>query len=150
MFGGLQKFLKIPGRDWILFAEALALHLWTGLLLKVLPFRKIPGLFRSRQSKTPAKDENQSQYSVQGRQFMLIEKIRVAVQRAGRVSPWRNRCLVSSLVAKRMLNRRNIASLLSLGVSKDGRGRVEAHAWLKSGDYELVPKDGDYTVLYTF
>lgn len=122
----------------MLFSEACFLQLTIGMLLKVIPFRWIPRLFASPKSK------------VQSPNSEVIELIRIAIQRAGGVSPWRNRCLVSSLAAKRMLSRRKIPSVLSLGLSKNrGRG-VIAHAWLKSGDYELVRKDGDYTELYTF
>ena len=44
------KFIKLTGRERVLFLEALFLHLWIGLLLKAVPFRWIPRLFASRQS----------------------------------------------------------------------------------------------------
>lgn len=150
MFSKLKKFLRIPGRERNLFLEALVLHLWVGLLLKLVPFRKIAELFSGQQPDILAGGEVQSLNSVPGWQSEKTEEIRRAVERAGAFSPWRNRCLVSSLAAKRMLNRRDIPSVLSLGVSRGSRGRVVAHAWLKSGNCELVRKDGDYTVLYTF
>lgn len=152
-----MKFCRLGWSEKVLFCESLILHLFVGLLLKVVPFRRIPPLFKSKQSAvssqqsgTPAKTEDQSRYTVPGQQEEIIEKIRLAVQRAGWISPWRNRCLVSSLAGRCMLRRRKISSELSLGVAKNSAGKLVAHAWLKSGHYELVEKRGEYTELYNF
>ena len=134
----IAKFRKLTLREQILFLEALVLHLWTGLALKIIPFRWIRRVFSSRKSK------------VESRKSGEIELIRNAIQRAGRVSPWRNRCLVSSLVGRCMLRRRKISSQLSLGVAKNPEGKTIAHAWLKAGEYEMVDRRGDYTELFSF
>jgi len=155
----LRKFSRLERRDRLLFCESFMFHLFVGLLLKIVPFRWIPGLFSSRQFGTPAQAqsrtrsvgaEDQSRYAVSGWQALMIEKIRLAVQRAGWVSPWKNRCLVSSLAGRWMLRRRKIESELSLGVAKDAKGRLLAHAWLKSGDLEIVEKRGEFTEVYHF
>ena len=138
----LKKFLEVSGPERRFFLEALVLHMWVGLLLKFIPFRWIPGLFgnkvKSRKSKVESPDAK------------VIELIRDAVARANRVSPWRNRCLVSSLVGRCMLRRRKIPSQLSLGVAKDADGRTVAHAWLISGGLEIVPSGGRFHELYQF
>jgi hypothetical protein len=134
----IGKFRKLTLREQMLFLEALLLHLWTGLLLKIIPFRWIQRVFSSRKSK------------VESRKSGEIELIRNAIQRAGRVSPWRNRCLVSSLVGRCMLRRRKISSQLYLGVAKNPEGNTIAHAWLKVGEYEMVDRRGDYTELFSF
>lgn len=138
LFRRIAKFRKLTLREQILFLEALLLHLWTGLLLKIIPFRWIPRVFSSPQS------------PVNNRQSELIELVKVAVHRAGRFSPWRNKCLVSSLVARKMLKKRRIPSKLSLGVAKDTAGRTVAHAWLISGEIEITGKQGDYQELFVF
>ena len=145
-----RKFFESGRSDRILFCESLMLHLFIGLLLKVVPFRWIPGLCKGRQFETPVKAEDESRNAVPGPPHIIIEKIRVAVQRAGWISPWKNRCLVSSLAGRCMLRRRRIRSEISLGVAKNASGKLVAHAWLKSGDFELVEKRGGYTELYTF
>ena len=76
--------------------------------------------------------------------------IKTAIQRASRRSSWKNKCLISSLAARRMLNKRKIQSQLSLGVAKGGNGQMIAHAWLKVGDFEIVEKSGEYQELYLF
>lgn len=134
----IRKFIRLSGREKMLFLEALLLHLLVGLLLKIIPFRRIPGLFKSRQ---PA---------ISSQQPELVQHVKDAVIRAGRVSPWKNRCLVSSLSARRMLNRRHIISKLSLGVAKNSGGTTVAHAWLSSGNIEITGKHGDYQELFVF
>lgn len=167
MIRKLRRFRVLPLGEKLLFLEAFLLHLWVGLLLKVVPFRWIPRLFASRQSavgsgqsETPMEagsrtrtcpDEVGSVGSAVGsQQSAVIENIRDAVQRAGQVSPWRNRCLVSSLAGRCMLSRRDIPSQIWLGVIKSDKNRLQAHAWLKSGEIEVVDMKREFTSLYTF
>jgi len=135
---GFRKFGELPWKEQLLFSEAYFLHLTTGLILKVIPFRWIARVFSSRQS------------SVGSPQSEVVELIKTALGRASRVSPWKNKCLVSSLAGRCMLRRRKIESQISLGMAKDNEGRPIAHAWLRSGEVELVTRNGDYTLLYTF
>lgn len=168
-----RRFCALGWEERRLFCESLLFHLIVGLVLKVVPFRWIPRLFASRQFETPAKAESrtrtcpdevgsvraegQSRHApapmesgVSGRQSGVVEKIQVAVQRAGWISPWRNRCLVSSLAARWMLRRRRISSTFSLGVTKNPDGKTIAHAWLIASGCEIVEKRGEYTELYRF
>ncbi|MBN2665593.1 MAG: lasso peptide biosynthesis B2 protein [Bacteroidales bacterium] len=149
--GRIRKFLAVSAREKLLFVEALSLHLWVGLLLKIIPFRWIPRLFSSRHFEAPTQEETQSRpRSESGQRLADLELIRTAIQRAGKVSPWKNKCLVSSLAARRMLRCRRIESLISLGVTKNEKGKMIAHAWIRAGDYEIVPRDGEYVKLYGF
>ena len=141
----LKKFIALPGRGKALFIEALTLHLCVGLAMKIMPFRWIPRFFRNPRAR--ATDAGRDTDS--GTLFML-ERIRQAVRQASSLSPWRNRCLVSSLAARCMLRRRRIPSQLSLGVAKNTDGKVVAHAWIQAGDIEVVSKDGDYAELFLF
>lgn len=131
-------FFRLPGSERLLFLEALSLHLWVGLLLKFIPFKKIPAWFANPSGNLVVPEPD------------LPSKIRSACIRASVVSPWKNKCLVSSLACRCMLRRRRITSQLFLGVARSDTGRLIAHAWLMSGDTELVQKSGDYTELYSF
>ena len=138
MIRRLRRFMALSFREKLLFVEAFLLHLWVGMLLMVVPFRRIPRLFASRQS------------AVGSQQSAIVENIRDAVQRAGQVSPWRNRCLVSSLAGRCMLRRRQINSQIHLGIAKNAAGKTIAHAWLEAEGYEVVRKHGDYHEIYIF
>lgn len=134
----LGKFWVLERGEKLLFCESLLLHLYVGLLLKVVPFRQIPRLFRS------------PQFAVGTWQPEAVENVKVALQRAGWISPWKNRCLVSSLAGRIMLRRRRIPSGLFLGVAKQPDGKTIAHAWLMAAGYEVIEKRSEYTELYTF
>lgn len=160
--GRIRKFRLLAGREKRLFLEAFFFHLVTGLVLKVVPFRMIPRVFGSPQSSVLSPQSPVGSLSLRRRRRVNpvhvvsgwesedIELIRMAVQRAGSVSPWRNRCLVSSLAGRCMLRRRKIESQLYLGMTKTPGGRPSAHAWLLSGETEIVSKQGDYIPLYVF
>ena len=167
--GLLGKFRALSCLEKCLLIEAFVLHLWIGLLLKVIPFRLLPRLFvnpgftvGNQQFDAPNEEENQSrtrsvgtevgslQSKVRDRQPEIIELIRRAIQRAGKVSPWKNRCLVSSLAGRCMLRQKKIPSQLSLGVAKNREGKTIAHAWLKADNIEIVERKGEYTELFAF
>ena len=167
MIRKLRRFRVLPLGEKLLFLEAFLLHLWVGLLLKVVPFRWIPRLFASRQSavgsgqsETPMEAGSRTRtcpdevgsvgMAVGSQQSAIVENIRDAVQRAGQVSPWRNRCLVSSLAGRCMLRRRQINSQIHLGIAKNAVGKTIAHAWLEAEGYEVVMKHGDYHDIYIF
>ena len=133
-----RKFKELPFREKLLLLEAFLLQLWVGLLLKIIPFRWIPRVFSSRQP------------SVSSRPSGDIELLKKAIQRAGRISPWKNRCLVSSLAGRCMFRRRKISSQISLGVAIGQNGQVIAHAWLKSGHFEIIEKGPSFNELYLF
>ena len=141
----IGRFFALSGAEKRVFTEALLTQVIAGLLLKIIPFRWIPRAFASPQSSV-----NSQQSAVSSVKTADINMIKTALERAGRISPWKNRCLVSSLAARCMLRRRRINSILSLGVTKDTDGSLKAHAWISSGDVEIVKKSGEYTELYTF
>ena len=143
--GWVAKFLSLSAKERHLFLEALALQMWVGLLLKIIPFRWIPKLFKDKVQRTRNQKEGGH-----GPEPGLLEQIKTAIHRATLFSPWKNKCLVQSLAARRMLSRRRISSQLSLGVAHGEGRRMIAHAWLKTGDFEIVQKGGEYTGLYLF
>ena len=136
-----KKFGELSWKEQLLFSEAYFLQVTIGLLMRIIPFRWIPKLFSGK---------------VQGKggpwniEPGTLNLIKAAIQRSSPYSPWKNKCLVQSLAARRMLNRRKIKSQISLGVAKGRNGQMIAHAWLKVGDFEIVEKSGDYQELYLF
>jgi hypothetical protein len=153
------RFIELTGKEKLLFCEALSLQLWVGLLLMIIPFRWIPRFFKNKVQGTRCmvqgidNKEHENIYPepciVHPVPLTLVE-IKAAIQSASRVSPWKNKCLVSSLAARRMLTKRKIQSEVSLGVAKDKTGRMIAHAWVRADDYEVVEKKGSFTELYLF
>ncbi len=138
--GRFAKFLSLSAKERQFFLEAFVLQMWVGLLLKIIPFRWIPKLFKDKVQRTRNQEDGGHH----------LEQIKTAIQRATIFSPWENKCLVQSLAARCMLSRRRIPSRLSLGVTLGTDKKVIAHAWMKSGDVELVEKRGNFQELYVF
>jgi hypothetical protein len=145
MIKKFEKFMNLTGSNRLLFIEAILFQLWIGFILKVVPFKMIPRLFslpthlRSSVSGPPSQVSNQ-----------ISVEIRQAILTSSSLSPWKNKCLVQSLAARLMLNKRNIPSQLSLGLDLCENKKMIAHAWLKTGDFEVVEKWGNYIELYLF
>ena len=156
-----QKFGTLSLHEKLLFCESFFFHLWIGLLLKIIPFRWIPRLFSN-----PKPDVSAAPDTDKGREphrgglhpsiptpappFSVLIQIKATTVRSSMASPWGNKCLVSSLAGRCMLRRRGILSQISLGAAKSASGKTIAHAWLRSGEFEIVAKNGDFHELYSF
>ena len=79
----------------------------------------------------------------------LLKRLKVAVRRGNKLAIWDNKCLVCSLAARKMLEKRNISSTLHLGVRYANEHKMEAHAWLTVGDFYMTPNtDNSYKEIY--
>ncbi|WP_240343952.1 lasso peptide biosynthesis B2 protein [Paenibacillus sp. SYP-B3998] len=113
-------------------------------ILKSLPFSKVaPSLGEVRQE-TPLihKPYNEA----------LIKDITLAIQIMSRYTFWDSKCLVMAIAGMKMLERRRIESTLYLGTTKDAKGKMIAHAWLRSGPFYISGADTmkRFTVVQTF
>lgn len=81
----------------------------------------------------------------------FARKLRRAVDRAARTIPGTT-CLPQAVAATRMLRLAGLPGELTIGVSRDGAARLEAHAWARSGDVIVTgnPDVSRFTVLATF
>ena len=170
MFHKIKTFIAIPEKG--LLAEAWLTQLYVGLMLKFVPFKKIPALFPNpliERHPSPAPGEGPglgadrvtegSGSGAEGTLYAMrntlydsqeLESLKKAILLSSHYSFWRNKCLVQSLAARRMLKRRGISSQLSLGLRRDEHNKTYAHAWLKVGDIEIVEKKEDYLEMYVF
>jgi hypothetical protein len=139
----ISKFQRLPWKMKLLHLEAFIYQLSIGLLLKFIPFRYIPKLFASSSSLTP-------DASCLTPDASHLTDIKNATWSVSRFSPWKNKCLIKSLAVRCMLCRKGMPSQLSLGVAPGQNSKIEAHAWIKSGDFEVVEKDGEYCELFLF
>jgi hypothetical protein len=139
----LKTIYKTRTRILLLYTEAFFEQLAAGVVLKIIPFRKIISLYRNCNYEGMKKGKR-------GSSIASVQEIKEAVSLSSRISPWRNKCFTSSLAARRMLSRRGYLSELSLGMDKDSFGAASAHAWIKSNDTEIVEKGPGFTRLYSF
>lgn len=134
----MVKFLRWPNTEKKLFLEALLLMYISKACLMLFSFKSC--IKRIEHSPTTQKQAHR-------KQLVLIKR---AIIRADRFGFWSNVCLVQSITAKHMLNRRGIGSQLKLGVRHDENHQVMAHAWVSVDNYEVVNKGSDYNELISF
>lgn len=118
-------FCQQPSQRKIAFLEA---FLWLGLARGCVlrfPFAAIAP-YLGRLNQETAEVCIQSERAV-------VEQIAWAIATSSRYTPWRSNCLARAIAAKMMLQRRNIASTLYLGLKKNA-DQLEAHAWLRAGE----------------
>ncbi|MEA1877568.1 MAG: lasso peptide biosynthesis B2 protein [Bacteroidota bacterium] len=121
------KYLKLKNPDRRLLHEAIVFLFYEKFRVHTLPFKKLVG------------SREQDEYS-DSLNDMVLRRIRLAIRRANKLAWWSNVCLVKSLAARRMLNRRRISSSFHLGLRFENKNKLAAHAWLISGDMEITPK----------
>lgn len=134
----LRKFVALKGDQRWLLAEAVTVMFTTKFLLLILPVRTVMNISLSGKNKGGESDQK------------TLDMIKWALDHAGRLSFWKNRCLVQSLSGRWMLQRRRIDSQIFFGVRHDNKKRLSAHAWLKTNDFEVVEKGDDYRELFSF
>lgn len=133
----LMKFFHLPAKERAFFAEALTL-LWIARIMLILfPFRIcIKTIQKKKKGKQASPD--------------ILDRIRHSTIRANRTAIWKNICLVQSFAARWMLQRRGIESTMTIGVARDAQGKMIAHAWLSSGDFQIVAVNGGFVTLISY
>jgi hypothetical protein len=141
----LSKFFRLPFADKILAAEAFLLLGWARFAVLVLPFRWVAKFIGEQKEFSEKEVEKASNDSG-------IYRIRWAVRRISRFTPWRSNCLAKAIAGHFMLRRRGISSTLYFGMTKGAKGKYAAHAWLKSNGVILTGGANleRYTIVATF
>jgi hypothetical protein len=133
----LKKFFDFSADEKLMFFEALVFLYLAKMMLIILPFRIC--------IKTLKKGEFES-ISGTGK----VRAVKSAIDRANRLAFWKNVCLVQSFAARWMLDRRKMPSTFSIGVKHDRQKKISAHAWLTVGNFEIVPRGGDYITIVQY
>lgn len=122
---------------YLLFFEAVLLSFYYHMRLLVIKQSNFGAVMTESFQKYP---ENQ------------LIPIRECIRRSNKFLPGKSRCLINALTAKSMLNRRHFVCTLYLGVKKTDSGSLQAHAWLRCGEYIVSGfcNFDEYTVVSTF
>lgn len=143
MLKKIKGFLKYNNRMKILLLEAFLLLGWARIL-KSIPFSKVAPFLGEKSAETPTytNEENRSN----------LKEVSKAIEIMSRHTVWESKCLVQAMAAMNMLKRRKIESTLYMGMAKDEKGALIAHAWLRSGSFYVTGSEGmeRFTVVGTF
>lgn len=129
----LRKVFRLPAAERAVLAQAWGLFLVVDLALRVLSFKRLLAL-RARLCRAERPNPAARPPSM-ARLAWLVEV-------AGRYVPVNATCLKKALVLSWLLGRRGIATVLRIGVARQGNGLV-AHAWL---DCDGQPVFGDQEI----
>ncbi len=91
---------------------------------RVLPFRRIAAF---------CSVERRAGVCASAHREQTIRGVARSVEVVARHLPLRAECLQQALAAQYMLRRRGIATVLTLGVRRNGDQELQAHAWLTDG-----------------
>ena len=156
-----RRFLNRPPAYKRLLAEAFVLAGLIRFVIRFLPFRVLVRLIGAGE-KELRNETDTIHFSVAEKSVLpvsepLTRDISSAVKSVCRHVPWQSKCLVQASVAKMMMNRRDIASRLYLGVSKSGlkgkgeedKRKIRSHAWLVADDVVVLGGENldDYVVV---
>ncbi|QIP13921.1 lasso peptide biosynthesis B2 protein [Spirosoma aureum] len=134
----LKKYIDLPIREKLIFLEALFFVYAAKILLLILPFKFCVRILSTKKQ------------NYENPEIEQLKQIKKAIHRTRWLSFWKNQCIVMSIASRWMLQRRHIHSLLSLGVAFDENKKLKAHAWLKTGEFGIVEKGGNFHELYNF
>jgi hypothetical protein len=139
----LMKFVRIPSGRGLLLEAVFCLGL-ARLATLLLPFRWVAPHLGAHMAETAAV------LDPHGREMALA--ISRALGQAARNLPWECKCLVQAMAGKAMLWRRGLPSTLYLGLAKDEKKQLCAHAWLRCGNIILTGRQGNdrFTVVSAF
>jgi hypothetical protein len=121
-------------KNKMLFAEILLKTYWFRFLLIWVPFKKLV----TQHPCTGTLNNPKMSY-----------KLRHLISEANKWTFWSNKCLSSVLAARSILNRKNMQSQAYLGLLNENED-LKAHAWIVSGDVEVVPQEKNYTKVFDF
>ncbi len=147
MIQRFKKFIGLSGEEKRLFLEAyVTLGMMRTAILTVSFKRLTQKLEHSKSSINTDEPSDQ--------QMSTAKQIGNIILKAAGSTPWESACLVQSLTAQRMLQKRGIPGVFYLGVMKDEEGteKMKAHAWSKCGETILTGGEGHekFTVLSVF
>jgi len=125
----LKKFFLLSDEEKKLFIEAWFLLGVMRLAILMFPLKRLLSPLQSGQAlqELPRLSEDQKE---------AVAMIRKVMMSASANTPWNSTCLVQSLSAKKMLQKRGISGVIFIGVKKkeDRCDEMLIHSWTKSGD----------------
>jgi len=122
----LVKFCSLPWNKQRLVCVVFVLLGLVRLMVLAIPFRYLTrtlGVLAYKQA-------DQLPGAVKS---VYPELIRWVIQVVSPCTPWESKCLVQAITAKILLRFNGLPSTLYLGVARDDRQQLLAHAWLRCG-----------------
>ena len=135
----IKKFILYKNKDKLLILKICVLTGIFRMLILYVPFKKLK-MYMGELNKESSKDITHYQYNEACR-------IRWAIEKVVKYTPWESKCLVQSLTAQYLLSQKKIDSTLYLGVAMDKKEGLKkdfiAHSWIRCGGFFVTGGNGD-------
>lgn len=128
-----RKFLGLPGADQWLLIEIAILMVGIRLGLRFIPYQTLVNLMmKSLGTKTMSNPKDADR---------IVWAVSVVGRRISAAT-----CLVQALTTQVLLARHGQRSNLRIGVAKDNRGNLKAHAWVEYRERIIIGNAPDISV----
>lgn len=119
---------------WLMFASVLA---------RAIPLKWFSSLLGDFNTTHLTVDKAEGEENIlDSKQLELILVLKKNIRRIKKILPWKVKCFEEAIAAKKVLEKYNIFSILYLGVDKNKKKELIAHAWLKVGDLFITGERG--------
>ena len=125
MWRKINKFISIPSEERNLFLRIYFMLFCVRIVIVFFPMRKY--------SKWLGEKGKELDEEIELDKKDIVKKVIKANRRAIRHLPGKTKCLAQAITIKRILSKKGIKSTLYLGVGKESKNNLIAHAWLKCG-----------------
>lgn len=120
------------------------LTLFYRFCLKIIPFKNF--------KKHMGVYNEESPINIELIQYKEAKAVKRIIEAVSKITPWKSKCLVQALTAKKMMKRRGISTTIYLGIKKDSEETMIAHAWTRCGTMYITGGKyrEDYVVVAKF
>lgn len=138
-----EKFIELDNKNKKDFIKA---YIYTGIFriyILFMPFKRL--------AQKMGRIKNESPYKVNKETYLEAERVSKIVAKASGYTFWKSLCLVQALTAQKLLSEKNISTTIYLGVLKDDKNNMIAHAWTRCGSYFVTGgKNNMFTIVARF
>lgn len=126
----VRTFISIDNGKKFRFVQAFIFTGFYRAFILFMPFNKLK--IRMGKYKTESPKE------IDFKANRIAREVRWSVTQAARHTPWESKCLVQALTAQKMRKIRGISTTIYLGVKKNDKDEMMAHAWVRCGSYYVT------------
>jgi hypothetical protein len=134
------KWYRLSFRDRFLLFKTFLILVGIRLGLFLMPLKNFRRFLRWTATTSPVKSDHRDQD---------LGKAIWAIASVGKYILGDGPCLTQALAAQQLLIRHNRQSELCIGVAKDSRGKLVAHAWVESDGVVIIGGSEDSVKQYT-
>lgn len=140
----LEKFNEL---EWKSKKDFIKAYIYTGFFrayILFIPFRKLVNRMGKVKCESPKEVDEDTYFEAQ--------RIGSIVLKASKYTFWKSLCLVQALTAQKLLRDKNISTTIYLGLLKDNKNNIIAHAWTRCGTYFVTGGENNkkFTVVAKF